>query len=142
MKKLKAADGAAVSEREYERLKALQEGASAKEDVLKKLNKNSKRLPGDRAIPVPFPDLETKRLPGDRAIPVPFPDLETKRLPGDRAIPVPFPDLETKPEKKTEPETNAEKKAKRLEELRKEIEGKSKGGFIVGKGADYIKDLL
>jgi hypothetical protein len=54
MKKLKAADGAAVSEREYERLKALQEGASAKEDVLKKLNKNSKRLPGDRAIPVPF----------------------------------------------------------------------------------------
>jgi hypothetical protein len=110
MKKLKAADNGAkaVSEREYERLKALQEGASAKEDVLKKLNKNSKRLPGDRAIPVPFPDLETK------------------------------------PEKKTQPEkkTNAEKKAKRLEELRKEIEGKSKGGFIVGKGADYIKDLL
>jgi hypothetical protein len=54
------AAGAAVSEREYERLKALQEGASAKEDVLKKLNKNSKRLPGDRAIPVPFPDLEMK----------------------------------------------------------------------------------
>jgi hypothetical protein len=45
-------------------------------------------------------------------------------------------------EKKTKPETNAEKKAKRLGELRKEIEGKSKGGFIVGKGADYIKDLL
>jgi hypothetical protein len=45
-------------------------------------------------------------------------------------------------EKKTKPETNAEKKAKRLEELKKEIEGKSKGGFIVGKGADYIKDLL
>ena len=45
-------------------------------------------------------------------------------------------------ENKTKPETNAEKKAKRLEELRKEIEGKSKGGFIVGKGADYIKDLL
>jgi hypothetical protein len=43
----------------------------------------------------------------------------------------------TKPEKKTEP-----KKTKRLEELKKEIEGKSKGGFIVGKGADYIKDLL
>jgi hypothetical protein len=100
------AAGAAVSEREYERLRAAQEGASAKEDVLKKLNKNSKRLPGDRAIPVPFPDLEMK------------------------------------PEKKTQPETNAEKKAKRLEELRKEIEGKSKGGFIIGKGADYIKDLL
>ena len=45
-------------------------------------------------------------------------------------------------ENKTKPETNAEKKAKRLGELRKEIEGKSKGGFIVGKGADYIKDLL
>ena len=45
-------------------------------------------------------------------------------------------------ENKTKPETNAEKKAKRLEELKKEIEGKSKGGFIVGKGADYIKDLL
>ena len=45
-------------------------------------------------------------------------------------------------ENKTKPETNAEKKAKRLEELRKEIEGKSKGGFIIGKGADYIKDLL
>ena len=48
----------------------------------------------------------------------------------------------TKPDKKTEPENNAEKKSKRLEELKKEIEGKSKGGFIVGKGADYIKDLL
>jgi hypothetical protein len=47
MKKLKAADGAAVSEREYERLKALQEGASAKEDVLKKLNEKSlKELSG------------------------------------------------------------------------------------------------
>tara|TARA_R110000822_G_scaffold297845_1_gene420530 strand:+ start:31 stop:321 length:291 start_codon:yes stop_codon:yes gene_type:complete len=46
-------------------------------------------------------------------------------------------------EKKTKPETNAEKKAKRLGELRKEIEGKSKGGEIVmGKGSDYIKDLL
>jgi hypothetical protein len=52
------------------------------------------------------------------------------------------PEKQTEPEKKTQPETNAEKKAKRLEELRKEIEGKSKGGFIVGKGADYIKDLL
>ena len=48
----------------------------------------------------------------------------------------------TKPDKKTEPETNAEKKSKRLEELKKEIEGKSKGGFIIGKGANYIKDLL
>jgi uncharacterized membrane protein len=44
MKKLKAADGAAVSEREYERLKALQEGASAKEDVLKKLKDKSLKL--------------------------------------------------------------------------------------------------
>jgi hypothetical protein len=42
----------------------------------------------------------------------------------------------TKPEKKTEPEnkTKPEKKT--------EPEKKSKGGFIVGKGADYIKDLL
>ena len=52
------------------------------------------------------------------------------------------PEKKTEPEKKTQPETNAEKKSKRLEELKKEIEGKSKGGFIVGKGADYIKDLL
>jgi non-homologous end joining protein Ku len=52
------------------------------------------------------------------------------------------PENKTKPDKKTEPETNAEKKSKRLEELKKEIEGKSKGGFIVGKGADYIKDLF
>jgi hypothetical protein len=29
-----------------------------------------------------------------------------------------------------------------MERLKNEIEGKSKGGFIVGKGADYIKDLL
>jgi len=95
MKKLKAADGAAVSEREYERLKALQEGASAKEDVLKKLKDKSGSI------------------------------------------------SEAEIEKKTKPETNAEKKAKRLGELRKEIEGKSKGGEIVmGKGSDYIKDLL
>lgn len=51
-------------------------------------------------------------------------------------------EVEVEIEKKTKPETNAEKKAKRLEELRKEIEGKSKGGFIMGKGSDYIKDLL
>ena len=37
-----------------------------------------------------------------------------------------------KPEeiKQEQPETNAEKKAKRLEELRKEIQGKSKGGMV------------
>jgi hypothetical protein len=32
--------------------------------------------------------------------------------------------------KQEQPETNAEKKAKRLEELRKEIQGKSKGGMV------------
>ena len=32
--------------------------------------------------------------------------------------------------KQEQPETNAEKKAKRLEELRKEIQGKSEGGMI------------
>ena len=32
--------------------------------------------------------------------------------------------------KQEQPETNAEKKAKRLEELRKEIQGKSEGGLI------------
>jgi hypothetical protein len=33
-------------------------------------------------------------------------------------------------EQQQQPETNAEKKAKRLEELRKEIQGKSEGGLI------------
>ena len=32
--------------------------------------------------------------------------------------------------KQQQPETNAEKKAKRLEELKKEIQGKSEGGLI------------
>ena len=32
--------------------------------------------------------------------------------------------------KQEQPETNAEKKAKRLEELRKEIQGKSEGGMV------------
>ena len=32
--------------------------------------------------------------------------------------------------KQEQPETNAEKKAKRLEELKKEIQGKSEGGLI------------
>jgi len=32
--------------------------------------------------------------------------------------------------KQEQPETNAEKKAKRLEELRKEIQGKYKGGMV------------
>ena len=32
--------------------------------------------------------------------------------------------------KQEQPETNAEKKAKRLEELRKEIQGKSNGGMV------------
>jgi len=32
--------------------------------------------------------------------------------------------------KQEQPETNAEKKAKRLEELKKEIQGKSKGGMV------------
>ena len=36
-----------------------------------------------------------------------------------------------KPEEEMkQPETNAEKKAKRLEELKKEIQGKSEGGLI------------
>ena len=34
--------------------------------------------------------------------------------------------------KQEQPETNAEKKAKRLEELRKEIQGKAKGGAMKG----------
>ena len=33
-------------------------------------------------------------------------------------------------EEQQQPETNAEKKAKRLEELRKEIQGKSNGGMV------------
>jgi hypothetical protein len=45
-------------------------------------------------------------------------------------------------EKKTKPETNAEKKAKRLEELRKEIEGKSKGGVTKAKDGKSIGNLL
>ena len=45
-------------------------------------------------------------------------------------------------EKKTKPETNAEKKAKRLEELRKEIEGKSKGGVTKAKDGKSIDNLL
>jgi hypothetical protein len=32
--------------------------------------------------------------------------------------------------KQEQPETNAEKKAKRLEELKKEIQGKAKGGLV------------
>ena len=32
--------------------------------------------------------------------------------------------------KQEQPETNAEKKAKRLEELKKEIQGKSNGGMV------------
>ena len=32
--------------------------------------------------------------------------------------------------KQEQPETNAEKKAKRLEELKKEIQGKAKGGMV------------
>ena len=32
--------------------------------------------------------------------------------------------------KQEQPETNAEKKAKRLEELKKEIQGKSEGGLV------------
>ena len=45
-------------------------------------------------------------------------------------------------ENKTKPETNAEKKAKRLEELRKEIEGKSKGGVTKAKDGKSIGNLL
>jgi hypothetical protein len=45
-------------------------------------------------------------------------------------------------ENKTKPETNAEKKAKRLEELRKEIEGKSKGGVTKAKDGKSIDNLL
>ena len=45
-------------------------------------------------------------------------------------------------ENKTKPETNAEKKAKRLGELRKEIEGKSKGGVTKAKDGKSIDNLL
>jgi hypothetical protein len=76
--------GAAVSESEYQRLKAVQEGASAKEDVLKKLKEKS-----------------LKELSGAAV---------------------------------------TENERKRLDNI---ISKKAKGGeIVIGKGRDYIKDLL
>ena len=112
MKKLKAADGAAVSEREYERLKALQEGASAKEDVLKKLkDKSLKELSGAAVS-----ENEMKR----------FKNILGKKKGGisKRQLQI--------AEDVAESPIFSEK-----------VNKKAKGGEIVmGKGADYIKDLL
>jgi hypothetical protein len=115
MKKLKAADGAAVSEREYERLKALQEGASAKEDVLKKLkDKSLKELSGAAVT-----EDEMKRF--RNSIPKKAKGgMSKKQLDIAEAV----------AEKSFFPK--AEKPVK-----------KAKGGeVVIGKGADYIKDLL
>ena len=112
---LKKTSGAAVSEREYERLKALQEGASAKEDVLKKLkDKSLKELSGAAVT-----EDEMKRF--KNSIPKKAKGgMSKKQLDIAEAV----------AEKSFFPK--AEKPVK-----------KAKGGeVVIGKGADYIKDLL
>ena len=83
MKKFKAVDGGGITEREYQQLRALQEGASAKEDVLKKLKEKS-----------------LKEMSGSIS--------------------------------------EAE-----IDRVKKLMPKKAKGGeIVIGKGSDYIKDLL
>ena len=123
MKKLKAVEGVAVSESEYQQLKALQEGASAKEDVLKKLKEKSlKELSGaavtenerkrlDNIIPKKAKGgMSKKQLDIAEAV------AENSLLPGGTLI--------------------------QLRQAAKAVK-KAKGGeVVIGKGGDYIKDLL
>ena len=123
MKKLKAADGAAVSEREYERLKALQEGAAAKEDVLKKLNEKSlKELKGSAVSENEmkrFKNSIPKKAKGGmskKQLDIAEAVAENSLLPGGTLI--------------------------QLRQAAKAVK-KAKGGeVVIGKGGDYIKDLL
>jgi hypothetical protein len=116
------AAGAAVSEREYERLRAAQEGASAKEDVLKKLNEKSlKELKGSAVSEnemKKFKNSIPKKAKGGmskKQLDIAEAVAENSLLPGGTLI--------------------------QLRQAAKAVK-KSKGGFIIGKGADYIKDLL
>ena len=115
MKKLKAVEGATVSESEYQQLKALQEGAAAKEDVLKKLNEKSlKELKGSAVSEnemKKFKNSIPKKAKGG---------MSKKQL--DIAEAVAEKSFFPKAEKPV-------KKAKGVE-------------VVIGKGADYIKDLL
>ena len=123
MKKLKAVEGATVSEREYERLRAAQEGASAKEDVLKKLNEKSlKELKGSAVSEnemKKFKNSIPKKAKGGmskKQLDIAEAVAENSLLPGGTLI--------------------------QLRQAAKAVK-KSKGGeVVIGKGADYIKDLL
>ena len=116
------AAGAAVSEREYERLKALQEGASAKEDVLKKLKEKSLKELWGAAVTEDemkrFKNSIPKKAKGGvskKQLDILEAVAENSLFPGGTLI--------------------------QLRQAAKAVK-KSKGGFIIGKGADYIKDLL
>ena len=123
MKKLKAADGAAVSEREYERLKTLQEGASAKEDVLKKLKEKSLKELSGAAVTEDemkrFKNSIPKKAKGGmskKQLDITEAVAENSLLPGGTLI--------------------------QLRQAAKAVK-KAKGGeVVIGKGGDYIKDLL
>ena len=122
MKKLKAVECATVSESEYQQLKALQEGAAAKEDVLKKLNEKSlKELKGSAVSEnemKKFKNSIPKKAKGGmskKQLDIAEAVAENSLLPGGTLI--------------------------QLRQAAKAVK-KSKGGFIIGKGADYIKDLL
>ena len=123
MKKLKAVEGATVSESEYQQLKALQEGAAAKEDVLKKLNEKSlKELKGSAVSEnemKKFKNSIPKKAKGGmskKQLDIAEAVAENSLLPGGTLI--------------------------QLRQAAKAVK-KSKGGeVVIGKGRDYIKDLL
>jgi len=123
MKKLKAVEGAAVSESEYQQLKALQEGASAKEDVLKKLkDKSLKELSGAAVTEDEMKRIKNsipKKAKGGmskKQLDIAEAVAENPLLPGKMFI--------------------------QLRQAGKAVK-KAKGGeVVIGKGGDYIKDLL
>jgi hypothetical protein len=122
MKKLKAADGAAVSRENMKDLKLYKKVPQHKEDVLKKLNENSlKELKGSAVSENEmkrFKNSIPKKAKGGmskKQLDIAEAVAENSLLPGGTLI--------------------------QLRQAAKAVK-KSKGGFIIGKGADYIKDLL
>jgi len=126
--------GAAVTEREYAKLKALEEGASAKEDVLKKLKQKSLKDMSGAAVTEKEYEYLKKGMKkggmtkGQKKIRTVMREFKAKKLKSSSGQKV------TNPKQAIAIALSEAGQSKKMK--------KAKGGAFISKGGDYIKDLL